>query len=157
MGKTKNTSSQISTVQQPTRPGQRLTNRSLPDQELSPEFFMSVIGQWWKILIPATLLLVVTSAGLTMFMFKPKFRAHAALRIKDAEPFVAFSQKTNRDHREAQKYVFTQIELLRSRPILEMVMAKPEIARMDDLAKKKDPIEWLAKKGLMISPKGDVN
>ena len=155
MGKIKNTNSQISTAQQTTRPSKRLTNSTLPDQELSPEFFMSVVGQWWKVLIPATLLLLVASIGLTMFLFKPKYRAHAALRIKDAEPFVAFSHKTNRDHREAQKYVFTQIELLRSRPILEMVMAKPEVARMEDLAKKKDPIDWLAKKGLMISPKGD--
>ena len=141
------------------RPGRiqsSATKRSTKsEQEFSTQFFITTFGRWWKFIVPATLVLIVASAAAVMYSFHPKYNATAALRIQNSKPFVAFANNRVDDRYDMKKYVHTQIELLRSRPILEKVLSNPEIARIPELAKRSDPVDWLATKSLVILPKGD--
>ncbi|MCA9213412.1 MAG: polysaccharide biosynthesis tyrosine autokinase [Planctomycetales bacterium] len=125
------------------------------DHELSVQFFVTTFARWWKFVVPATLILVVALAAGVLYTFQPVFNAIASLRIQDSTPYVAFSDHRVDDRHDAKKYVHTQIELLRSRPILEQALSKPEIARIPEIAKRSDPVDWLATKALVILPKGD--
>jgi capsular exopolysaccharide synthesis family protein len=125
------------------------------DQELSVRFFLAVLGQWWKLLLPVTLVLLAVSVGLTLFFFRPQYRAAAWLQIKSQQPFVAFPDETPADREMARKFVHTQIELLRSPLILGRALSQPEIVQMAELRRRRDPIDWLARQGLEVTPKGE--
>ena len=125
------------------------------EQDLSPRFFLAVLAQWWKVLLPLTVLLTAVSTGLVLYFFEPQYRAAAWLQIRGTQPFVAFPEQELADRDAAKKFVQTQIELLRSPLILGRVMSQPDIDALPELQRKRDPVDWLARKGLMISPKGD--
>ncbi len=133
----------------------RWANRGAAEQDVSSRFFLTVFTHWWKVLVPVTILLMVGSTALVMHLFEPQYRASAWLQIRGSQPYVAFPEKEAGDRDATKKYLQTQIELLRSPLILGRVMRIPEIAEMPELQRKRDKVEWLARKGLMIAPKGD--
>ncbi len=124
-------------------------------QDVSLRFLFAVFAQWWKILVPVTLLLLAVTIGLVMFFFQPQYRAAAWLQIKSEQPYVAFPDDKPIDRESSRKYVFTQIELLRSPLILGRALSQPEIAQLPELRRQRDPVNWLATKGLLVTPKGD--
>lgn len=138
-------------------PRLRPSQRSLVanDQEFSLRFLVNVLVQWWKVLVPVTLLLWTISAGLVFFFFEPKYRASAWLQIKGHQPYVAYPDEEPADRDSNKKYVHTQIELLRSPLILGRALSHPDIANLPELKDQRDPADWLARNGLEITPKGD--
>ncbi|MCA9197891.1 MAG: polysaccharide biosynthesis tyrosine autokinase [Planctomycetales bacterium] len=132
--------------------GHRRSANSTNHADFSPRIFYAVIARWWKILVPATLLLLALSSAAVMMTFEPKYRAFAQLRINESQPFVAFETASSTDRKSVEKFVQTQIELLRSQPVLEMVLSRPEIANISELARRQDPMRWLQTEGLIITP-----
>ena len=132
--------------------GHRRSANSTNHADFSPRIFYAVIARWWKILVPATLLLLALSSAAVMMTFEPKYRAFAQLRINESQPFVAFEAASSTDRKSVEKFVQTQIELLRSQPVLEMVLSRPEIANISELARRQDPMRWLQTEGLIITP-----
>jgi capsular exopolysaccharide synthesis family protein len=128
---------------------------SAGDQDLSLRFLAGVFSQWWKWLVPATLLLLAVSVGIVLYVFEPQYRASAWLQVKSQQPFVAFPDDTPFDREAAQKFVHTQIELLRSPLILARALSQPEITQLPDFRRHRDPVDWLATKGLFVAAKGD--
>ncbi len=133
----------------------RLSNMSQPDADVSLRLLISVFSHWWKILVPVTLLLVAVAVSFVLYTFEPKYRAAAWLQIKGTQPYVAFPNREDAGKQSSEKFVHTQIELLRSPLILGRVLSQAEIASMDDIRSKRDPVDWLAKRGLIITPKGE--
>ncbi len=134
--------------------GRRVTalpaNANGDENEISLSFLLGVFSQWWKVLVPVSLLLAIAASAIILATFKPKYRAEAWLQIAEKPITLVFS-----DDSKARQFVQTQIELLRSPRILNAVMQVPEVAKMPELSSQKDPISWLAKKGLEIAPVGD--
>ena len=145
-----------------TNPGyvHRATNRALPsvathanpdDSDVSLRFLYGVWCQWWKWLIPISILSILASAGFVMLMFKPQFRANARIEIAERAPWIV-----SQDQGPKQvQFVETQIEMLRSARILNAVLEEPDVASMPEIASRLKPIEWLAEKGLEIYPVGN--
>src|SRR6476620_8391167 len=107
---------------------------------ISPAFIVWVLRQWWLVVIPIGLVLAVVSGGIVMYSYSPKYEATALLMIEDVGQFVAFS---NRDGGQSQRYVQTQLELLRSPVVLEPVLGRSEIAAIGELTDDVDPVKSL--------------
>ena len=120
------------------------------DGEISLGFIIRVWKQWWKWLIPISLMLTAASAVIVILTFQPKFRSSARIEIAEQAPWV-IQQDTDQ---RALQYVATQIEMLRGARVLNSVLEDPKIANMPDLAKKRDPVTWLSEKGLQIQSVG---
>lgn len=120
------------------------------DDDISLGFILGVWKQWWKLLIPVSLLLAVGGSIVILFVVPPKYRAVSTLEIAEQAPWVIHQDNSLR----AQKYVATQIEMLRSARVLSAVLEDERISRMPEL-KGRDPVKWLSEKGLKIEPVGE--
>lgn len=145
----KNSHGQIYRSAQPTR-----TMASQPhagdDSDVSLGFLFGVWCQWWKWLIPVSILCTIASAAVVMLLFQPEFRATARIEIAERAPWVVSQDQGPKE----MQFVETQIEMLRSARVLNGVLEDPEIAAMPEIASRLKPIEWLAEKGLEIHPVG---
>ena len=132
----------------------RLENLTQFEQDFSLRMFTSVLIQWWRVLIPVTLFALLISSVFVFWSFRPQYRASAWLQINGVQPYVAFPDREIGDRDSNRKFVHTQVELLRSPLILGRVLSQPEIAAMQEIRSRRDPIDWLSTQGLLITPKG---
>jgi capsular exopolysaccharide synthesis family protein len=108
---------------------------------LSHTFLLWVLRQWWMIVIPAGVVIASGVAFIIWYMHVPKYEASALMMIEDSGPFVAFSSRATGSH--SQRYVQTQLELLRSPVVLEPVLSRTEIASLPELVGKQDRVAYL--------------
>lgn len=125
------------------------------DADPSFDLVLHVLARWWRVLLPVTLVLLVVANSIVFYVFRPRYRAAAWLQVKSQQPYVAFREQEVADREDARKYVQTQMELMRSPLVLARALGQPEIARTPELARRRDPVDWLARQGLEITPKGD--
>jgi len=122
-----------------------------PGQGVTARQVLNAAIAWWKIALPAGLLLAAAGAALAWGLFQPQYEAAAWLRIDEKPAFVAFeSQYPGR----LSSFMNTQVELLRSPLVLGAVVREPAIARFQPIQEQADPAQWLAKK-LQIKPIGE--
>lgn len=110
---------------------------------LKPTFFWWTFCQWWKIIVPTGLVLACIAATVVIMNYKPDYMTSALVMVEDSAPYIAFSGHTPSGN--TRKYVETQIELLRSSVVLNPVLARPEIARLDEFVQSTDPLSNLQK------------
>jgi polysaccharide biosynthesis transport protein len=110
-----------------------------PSDTLNLAFVLRSVRQWWKIALPLGLLLAAAGGTVVWVTFKPTFRTTAWLLIKEQADYLAYKNDPN------ARFVQNQIELLRSPVALERVLAKPEIAKLPEIAEQSEPLEWLQK------------
>ena len=101
--------------------------------------------------MPAGLLLAGVAATYITLTYKPDYRADALIIVEDSAPYIAFSGSGVGGN--TRKYVETQVELLRSSVVLGPVLARPEIAQLEEISQGIDSLETLQKK-LSISRVG---
>lgn len=101
-----------------------------------------VVKEWWRICIPIGLLLAVVLGAAVVRMHVPRYEAKALLMIEDSRPYIAFSNSTTG---QSQRYIQTQLEIIRNAVVLERVLSKPEIASIPELAESSDRVETLRK------------
>lgn len=119
---------------------------SLP-APITPLFVWQAARRWWKLAAPLGALLAALSVGILYLLHEPVYVAENWLRIESESPFVVFPDP------EAESFVNTQIELIRSPLVLDRVVAEPDIARYPALAASDDPIAWLAAR-LTVAARG---
>ena len=107
---------------------------------LNVPFVLGVVRQWWKVVAPLGLLLATVGAIIVWWQFEPVYEAQAWLRIEDRRPLCRVSHS-----RRLERFVGTQIELIRSPLVIEPVLSKPEVRRIPELATSSDPVGWLAR------------
>ncbi len=108
---------------------------------LKPAYFWWVFRQWWMVLLPVSLGLAAVACTIIMLTYKPDYRASALIMIEESAPYIAFSDEA--DTTGSLRYVETQIELLRSPLVLEILLADDEIARYPELAESEDRMDFL--------------
>ncbi|MBJ42288.1 MAG: hypothetical protein CMJ80_03170 [Planctomycetaceae bacterium] len=123
--------------------------------DFTVRFLASVLAQWWRVLVPVTLLLLVVSTSIVLYLFRPEYRASAMLLVRHLQPYVAFRDETHVQHDPPLRFVLTQIEMLRDPRVLGAALERPEIAELPELRRRRDPIRWLGRKGLKIAPMGE--
>ena len=108
---------------------------------LSPASAVRAALRWWKLAVPATLLLLAVSLALIWYFFQPVYRATAWIKIEDTQPYIAYQSKE-----ESLRFVQTQVELIRGPLVLGPVVGQPEVAQLPELREENDPIQWLTEK-----------
>lgn len=121
----------------------RSRSQSIPGQNesISPTFIWRAFSQWWKWVVPLGLILASVAGCLVWYFHVPQYEAGALIMIQSDTPYIAFENGV--ENRDADRYVQTQIELLRSPVVLMPVMGRPEIASMQELQAKVDPLKHL--------------
>ena len=64
-------------------------------------FLLGVFSQWWKVLVPVSLLLVIGTSAIVLATFKPKYRAEAWLQIAEKPVSLVFSDNSKVQQAEA--------------------------------------------------------
>lgn len=111
------------------------------NQGLTPGLLLQVFSNWWKWVVPLGLLLSCIAGVLVWHFYVPKYEARALIRIESEAPYIAFEQSVIKQ--DADKYVQTQIELLRGPVVLGPVLSREEIARIAELREQSDPLKYL--------------
>lgn len=133
-------------------------------QALSAGFILYAMRQWWKVAAPAGLLLAALIAVTLYALFEPTYEATSLFQIDDMTPYVV-----DRPVRVSQRFVQTQIELIRSPLVLGPALVAPvrrwdrseqtweetekKIVSLPELQEAEAPIEWL-KEQIQIKPVG---
>jgi polysaccharide biosynthesis transport protein len=87
------------------------------------------------------LVLAACAGAVVMYFYTPQYEASALLMINETRPFIAFAPHDTGD--ESQRYVQSQIELLRSPAVLAPVLSRPEIATLPELSDARDRVQYL--------------
>lgn len=133
------------------RPKTRASSAGAAEQGMTFGYVLSVARQWWKLVLPAGLLLAAAGGLLVYATFVPQFEAAAWLRIDEHPNFLAFETRTEG---RSSSFLNTQIELLRSPLVLSAVAQQPEVARLRSVREQGDLVAWLGKQ-LRIRPVGE--
>lgn len=112
-------------------------------QGISPQFVWRVFTAWWAWVVPLGIVLSTAVAAVVWLLHVPKFESSALIKIEAEAPFIAFDQ--GKFSHDSERYVQTQIELLRGPVVLSPVLARPEIASLPEIKKAIDPLEHLQK------------
>lgn len=123
---------------------------SAPDQPITARLLFDAIRYWWKVAVPAALLLAGIGVAAVYLSFRPMYEAAAYLRIEQRAPFIAFDIKSEG---QSNAFVQTQVELIRSPIVLGPVIGDPQIAGIAELDCQEDKIRWLAAQ-LKVKPIG---
>jgi uncharacterized protein involved in exopolysaccharide biosynthesis len=108
---------------------------------LTPAFFWQVFCKSWTWVIPIGLILAVGAGALVWSFHVPIYEATALVRIEAGVPYIAFPEGGGTQ--DAERYVQTQVETLRSSFVLYPLLARPEIVRISEIKTKYDPVEHL--------------
>jgi capsular exopolysaccharide synthesis family protein len=87
------------------------------------------------------ILLAAIAGALVWYIHVPKFQATALIKIESDAPFIAFQQGA--PNRDTDRYVQTQIELLRNPLALGPVLSRPEVASIQEIKEEADPVAYL--------------
>lgn len=124
----------------PTRSG----DASSTSGALTPAFVLRAIRHWWKVALPLGATIAALAIAVVWHRFEPQFASQAVLQIREVEPIIVYQSKDT-----ARRFGQTQLELIRSRRVLEQVVTQPDIHRFDEIRNQDDPTEWLQKNMLV--------
>jgi capsular exopolysaccharide synthesis family protein len=115
-------------------------NRAVPQRRpITVAFVLQAMQRWWMLALPVALTLFTVLVAAVWYFYKPVYQAEAWLRINDHNPYIAFPDRQN----GTDRFVRTQVELLRSPIVLDRVLTDPEIARLPELRDERNPLVWL--------------
>jgi capsular polysaccharide biosynthesis protein len=117
-----------------------------PDRTAEPEWVLASFGEKlrhrrWIALAAALCWISILIAGVVILLTPPRYRASAILKIAAESPYVVFESEPPAPGKD--RFVETQIELMRSPMVLEVLLANPEIANGPGVAKSKDRLATL--------------
>ncbi len=128
------------------RPGQASIENTI-----TPSFLWWVFQQWWKVGIPVGLILAAVTGALIIYFYIPRYEAKSQLMIEDSGLFIAFNNAASSN--QSQRYIQTQLELLKSAVVLEPALSRSEVAAVKELKESPNPLEIL-RKNLTVSSSG---
>jgi len=111
---------------------------------------------WWRILLLWLLLALPAAYGIYTFV-KPTYEASSTLRIEPAQPalFAPLSGSSGADNTATGHYIATQVNIIKSRRVLERAVADAAVVGLNMVLESKDIVEELAEK-LVVAPLEDA-
>lgn len=116
---------------------------------LTPAFVFRALGQWWKVATPLGMALGAVAIAVIWLRFEPQYESQALLRIAEVKPSLIYATKDN-----AQRFERTQIGLIGSSLVMDVVLAQPDIARFSEIMNEENPARWLSKNVKVEAIKG---
>lgn len=115
-------------------------HRSAQGESISPQMALHAVRRWWKVAAPAAVVLAAISASAVWLSFEPKYQAEALVQISEHRQHIAFPDKDTSD-----RFVATQLELLRTPVVLGPLLKNSEIMRQREIREARDPLLFLQK------------
>ncbi|MEX2187368.1 MAG: polysaccharide biosynthesis tyrosine autokinase [Pirellulales bacterium] len=103
-------------------------------------FLLRSFQHWWRIAVPAGLVCAVLAGVAVWSSWSPKYRASALIRIPDRGG-VLLPNSPDTSPRFAQ----TQLRSIGSEVVLRPALADPKIAKIPEIRRQTDPLEYLIK------------
>ena len=91
-------------------------------QGITPALVLKVLRGRWMLVLPLGILLAAGAAAAVLATYVPKYRASAIIKIEAQPAFIAFAKESGGTNDE--RYVQTQIELLRGPVVLMPALSK---------------------------------
>lgn len=132
-------------------PGPRFATAGAPAgaQQFSYHTVLSAVRCWWKIAVPAGILLASIAGAVMYSLAEPIYTAEVWLIIRDRQDHLL--DMTSRE--DPRRFIANQIEMMHSPPILNPVAAIPAVAKTPEIAREPDPVQAI-KRQIGIFPKG---
>ncbi len=125
-------------------------------QVMSPQLALNALRRWWMIALPIGLLLGAAAVAVVYWQFQPQYEAVALLKITEQPQFIVFEP---RDAGISRGYFRTQVEIIRSRMILDQALLQlkedvrsKKIKDLPEIHKETDRIGWLQRRVSVVSP-----
>jgi len=96
---------------------------------LDAQIVLTSLRCWWKVAVPASLLLAAAAIVAVIYISRPKFTASAWLIIREKPEYLLNPQVME----DPRKFVQNQMELMRSPPVIDPVASKPEVFATPEL------------------------
>jgi capsular exopolysaccharide synthesis family protein len=110
---------------------------------------LAALRCWWRIVVPISIVAAGVSATTVVLLHKSKYTASGWLMIKQHRPPLLGPETRG----ESQKFIQTQIELIRSPDLLKPLISRQEIVTAPELVREMDPTLALARL-LSVKPRG---
>lgn len=110
---------------------------------LTPQFVLRVFANWWKWVVPLGIMLSIAVGAIVWVLHVPKFESYATIKVEAEAPFIAFDQ--GKFSHDSDRYIQTQIELLRGPVVLNKVVSLPTVAAIGEIKSAIDPLKELQK------------
>lgn len=104
--------------------------------QMSPKFLIWVLARSWKVVVPVGLLLAGVAAASLLYNYNPSYQATAILKIEDRSNGLLFNGGSIGPGN--QRFVRTQMEILRSDPVLLSVIADKKVGSISHVSHAKD-------------------
>jgi polysaccharide biosynthesis transport protein len=109
------------------------------ERALNPtRLIQQTLAQWWFVSLVVALMLTTAAVAVVLQSFRPKYRAAVLIQIQEQAPFVVGPTGPS-----SSLYVPTQIEILRSRIVLEPVIERLAEENLAELQDPPDPLHSL--------------
>lgn len=102
---------------------------------------LAALRCWWQIVVPVSIVAAGVTAAILLALHKPQFTADSWLMITENRDHLLKPQT----HEESEKFIQTQMEIIRSQKLLSPLMSDAEIVKTPELMNELDPAQALAK------------
>lgn len=105
---------------------------------ISPALVWQSVRQWWYFSIPLGLMLATAAVVIVWMVIKPTYEAAAWLRIDSGNSPMVVAGLRQDNQGGGDRFVRTQVELIRSPAVLGRVVEREEIASMPEIREMED-------------------
>lgn len=112
-------------------------------QQFTPKFLVWVFSRYWKVAFPCGVLLAAGIAAALLYTYVPEYSASGLIKIEDTQPYIAFKERVGA---QGQRFVRTQIELMRSPVVLREALADQRVGGAEHLAADPDRVAAIREK-----------
>lgn len=120
------------------RNGSKKGSATPAPQQFSPKFLLWVFSRSWKVAIPVGVVLAAGVAAGLLHTYVPLYTASGIIQIEDNQTYIAFPNGA--EVSQSNKFVRTQIELMRSSVVLREALGDDRVGSAQHLVGKADRI-----------------
>lgn len=110
---------------------------------------LSALRCWWKIVVPISVICGGVAAATILLLHKPMYTSEAWVMIRPDPEHLLTETRAN-----SQKFIQNQIQIIRSRRLLEPLIGKPEIVTTPELQRAQTELTVALAKLVSVKPVG---
>jgi capsular exopolysaccharide synthesis family protein len=119
-----------------------------------PIALLRALRRRWQLALAIGLVLAGVAMTVTWFMWPSKYTAFALLRVAAAPPRLVFDTADSKVGGDFATYQRTQVQLIKSRFVLNAALRRPGVADFESIRQQKDPVNWLGEQIAVEYPGG---
>jgi len=118
--------------------------------------YLATVGRCLAWAIPTSAIMAFLAMAMTWLFCPSLYESTAWIEIRSNQDYIVFRPETG-GRESAQAFTQTQLSLLRNPLVLNRVLQLPQVARMETLAGKADPVVWIQRNLAIRAGAGDLH